>query len=66
MELTGDEAAVLVALGEVWNAFCLLPVQHPADAEEFMRAIHAAQNIVAARVAVRTDPEVMRQPDAKP
>jgi hypothetical protein len=31
--------------------------QHPSDSAEFVAAIHAAQNIVACRVAQRADPE---------
>lgn len=47
--LTDDEAAVIAALAEAWNAFCALPVEHPDDADEVRRAIHAAQAKVWAR-----------------
>jgi len=47
--LTDDEAKVIEVLVEAWNAFCLLPVEHPDDAGEVRRAIHAAQAKVWAR-----------------
>lgn len=52
-ELTDAENRVLKLTADVWNAYTRLPVQHPHDADEFMRAIHAAQNIVLARLAGR-------------
>lgn len=48
-----QENAVLDKLGEAWNEFVKLEVLHHADREEFMRAIHAAQNIVLARAGLR-------------
>lgn len=47
------EIDVAEKLGDVWNHFLNLPVQHNSDREEFMRAIHAAQNIVLSRAARR-------------
>lgn len=64
--LTDAERALLNLLGEAWNQFCLLPAGHPSDASEFKAAIHAAQNIVAARLAMRMNPETLRQPEARP
>lgn len=55
MKLTNDEARVLSLLAEAWNEFVRLEVQHPCDTAEFMTAIHAAQNIVMARLAARSD-----------
>lgn len=52
--LTPDENRVLETLGCAWNEYCALPPMHPHDADEFMRAIHAAQNIVLARAAMRS------------
>lgn len=54
------ECAVLDALADAWNRFMELPVVHADDQEEFKRAIHAAQCIVAYRVARRVDPGVWR------
>lgn len=48
-----SEEAVLNLLGEAWNAFNRLPVLHPCDQQEFMTAIHAAQNIILARAGLR-------------
>jgi hypothetical protein len=55
---TEDERRVLELLGAAWNRFAGLPVQHPADKDEMARAIHAAQNIVMARPAQRSNPAV--------
>jgi len=48
-----EEQAVLDNLAAAWNAFLLLPIIHEADRVEFVSAIHAAQNIVLARTALR-------------
>lgn len=50
-ELTHEEKVVLYLLADSWNAFCKLPILHPACAEEMAHAIHAAQNIVFSRPA---------------
>jgi hypothetical protein len=51
--LTNEEIAVIDTLGAAMNAFARLEVLHPADANEFGLAIHAAQNIVFARPGMR-------------
>jgi hypothetical protein len=51
--LTKDEVDCINALLKAWNLFIQLKPEHPKDAEEFMRAIHAAENIVLARPMVR-------------
>ncbi len=48
-----DEKVVLEALAEAWNNFLKLPSQHPWDQQEFMHAIHQAQNIVLSRAGMR-------------
>ncbi len=55
--LTADEQMALTLLADAANVFNALPVQHPSDADEYVRAIHAAQNIILSRVAYRTDPK---------
>lgn len=56
--MTSDaEREVLEKLGEAYNLFVRLPVQHPMEADEFCRAVHVAQGIVAIRVARRADPD---------
>lgn len=47
--LTDAEQRLAALLGECFNLFKQLPVYHPSDMDEFVRAIHAAQNIVLAR-----------------
>lgn len=53
-ELTPQERALTLALAECWNSFLKLPSEHPSDQGEFLRAIHAAQNVVLSRPARRT------------
>ena len=51
--LVPEETEVLNALGAAWNLFVILDESHPSDHHEFMLAIHAAQNIVLARIGKR-------------
>lgn len=60
--LTASENGVLQHLADAWNGFAALGSSTPQDADEFMRAIHQAQAIIALRVARRTDPHIWRQP----
>ena len=52
-ELTDQEAKVARMLGDAWNEYLKLPVEHPMGQSEFCSAIHACQNIVLARCGVR-------------
>ena len=45
------EMSVVDSLTKAWNAFANLAPQHPDDADEFRRAVHAAKYIVMARAA---------------
>lgn len=47
------ERAALKSLGNAWAYFLDLPERHPADNREFESAIHQAQNIILARLALR-------------
>ena len=49
--LSPEEDDLVRKLGECFSDFTKLPVLHLADEDEFMRPIHAAQNIVLARPA---------------
>lgn len=51
--LTADEQQVAQLLGDVWNQFLALPLEHPAGRDEFCRAIHYCQSLVLARPAIR-------------
>ena len=44
-----DEQSCLGLLAQAWNKFLDLEELHPAHKNEFMMAIHAAQNIILAR-----------------
>ena len=52
-ELTDQEAKVAQMLGDAWNEYLKLPVEHPMGQSEFCSAIHACQNMVLARCGVR-------------
>ena len=47
--LTEQEAKIARMLGEVWNEYLRLPVEHPMDQQEFCKAIHTCQDMVLAR-----------------
>jgi len=51
--MTEAEKQLVQALGEAWNAFLALPVEHQNDQVEFMWHLHALQNQVMARPARR-------------
>jgi hypothetical protein len=51
--LTEQEAKIAQMLGEVWNEYLSLPVEHPMDQQEFCRAIHTCQDMVLARCGRR-------------
>lgn len=52
------ETQTLMKLVEAHNLFLQLPVQHPDDLPEWIRAIHELQRIVASREAVRNNTDV--------
>ncbi|MEG1467446.1 MAG: hypothetical protein RR987_11710 [Hafnia sp.] len=51
--LTVEEQKVAQLLGDAWNLYLGLPVEHPMGRDEFCRAIHHCQNMVLARPAIR-------------
>lgn len=51
--LTMSEQSVLELLTRAWSEFLGLPRIHPDDQSEFRFAIHAAQNIILSRPALR-------------
>jgi hypothetical protein len=61
--LTDGEKSVLAATAKAWNTWCDLPGRVSDDDVDFMRAIHAAQHLIALRVARRVDPDVWRKPN---
>jgi hypothetical protein len=62
--LSDAERSVLVKLADAWTVFVALKHKGPDDDEAFKRAIHAAQHLVALRVARRVNPETWVQPPA--
>lgn len=51
--ITNAELRVVGLLGEAWNAFLNLPVEHADHQDEFRHAIHRAQDLILARVGSR-------------
>lgn len=49
MELSYEERHIVDRLGEIWNLFVALPVEHANDLPEFCRIIHEAQEKVLSR-----------------
>lgn len=47
--LSQAEKDIVLKLGECWNLFVKLPVEHPDDNDEFRRAIHDAQKTILSR-----------------
>jgi hypothetical protein len=47
--LTDDEKKCLYHLGRAWNIFVDLPVLHPDDKSEFVRAMHQLEDKVRSR-----------------
>ncbi len=59
-----DDSGLLPLEGEVmrhlhlaWNAFCILPSQHPDEKRDFCDAIHRLQDLLAVRVCRRLFPD---------
>lgn len=50
-------------LVQAWNDFIELDQQNQIDLREFSFHIHALQNILASRVAVRVDPDIWSSSD---
>lgn len=51
--LKAEEHRLAQMLGDVWNAYLELPIEHPCEREEFCRAIHACQDMILSRPAIR-------------
>ncbi len=53
-----DEKRAIEASAELWNAFVKLEKYHPDDIQDVKFHIHAIQNIIMSRVAVRNNPDI--------
>lgn len=51
--MTDAEKEIVEKLGEIWNLFLKLPVEHPTANLEFCAGIHGLQHHIAARPALR-------------
>lgn len=61
--LTADEKLCLTHLADAWTIFDHMLSKHPDDDNEFRKAIHDAQKLIALRVARRVDTNVWKQPE---
>jgi len=52
--MTKEETQILNLLGEVWNKFNALPVEHICDREEFVTQLHILQRQVMSRPVRRS------------
>lgn len=59
--LTDLEKEILNELAKSWELFSSLEEKHPSDDLEFLQAIHAAQKMIALRVARRVNKDVWKQ-----
>ena len=51
--MTEQEQDIVEELGNIWNLYLKLPVEHPMAQSEFCSGIHNLQNHVAARASYR-------------
>lgn len=51
--LSNAEQKVLDLLAKAWNVYTFLPIEHYSDENEFLKAIHSAQNIILSRPTLR-------------
>lgn len=58
--LTDKEKEILGYLAIAWNAWIKLPELYSDDVNEMKQAIHAAQQLIALRVARRVDRDVWK------
>ena len=58
--LTEEERNIVMDLVRAWNQFTALPCLGADDRDDFRRAIHEAQRIIAQRALARVYPEFWR------
>lgn len=51
--ITEGELRIVQMLGDVWNEYLKLPLEHPNEQSEFCTAIHACQDKILARTGRR-------------
>jgi hypothetical protein len=66
MPITPKEREVIDLLAEAWNAYLELPVEHPTHRQEFMFAIHQAQQLVLSRPTSRDLGFAITETEEKP
>jgi len=55
--LTKEEDKIMDLIGDIWNGFNKLPIQHPDDLFEFKFGIHYLQGLLMQRVVRRDYPK---------
>ena len=56
--VTKKEKKVCDLLIEAWNGYIKLEVQHPSEQTDFTNAIHTCQQLLAIRVARKSEPKM--------
>jgi len=59
--VTPEEEELLLATGRLWNDFCQLPDSAASDTDDFYRAVHELQRIIALRGMRRAVPALFTQ-----
>ncbi len=62
--MTPEELRITEILADAFIAYAQLDRYHPSEMDEFTQAIHVAQRIVMARLAVREHPDVFHRSTA--
>ncbi len=63
--LIPEEIAIVNKLGQAWADFHQLSEMHPSDSADFVFHVHALQNIVMCRSAMRMHSDVFRDKTGK-
>jgi hypothetical protein len=59
VSLTDEERELVIHIGQCSVLFGRLPQYHSSDQRDFTRHVHALQNIVMSREAVRSDSDIL-------
>lgn len=51
--VSDKEEQIALQLGDIWNRYLELPIEHPMEQDEFCRGIHVLQHLVLCRAGRR-------------
>lgn len=61
--ITEQEAALTQKLGDIWEQYLTLPIEHPMDRAEFCSMIHRCQGKILMRSGRREFHENLKAPE---